>query len=64
MSMCNAGWYQATCHSIQEYVYVKNLVTSVYIREQQDRNINGRVERIIKILYISSYDSRWELSSE
>ena len=26
MSMCRAGWYRATCHSIQEFVFGKNLV--------------------------------------
>ena len=39
MSMCRAGWYQTTCHSIQEYVHGKNLVTSVYIIEQLGSNI-------------------------
>ena len=29
-----------------------------------DEIIKGRVERVVKFMYTSSYDSRWEMSSE
>ena len=43
-------------------------ITQVHCHLMMDfghrERIKGRVERVIKILYTSSYDSRWEMSSE
>ena len=50
--------------------FVKLLLILVYAFDRGLSNsidklkVKGRVERVIKILYASLYDRRWEMSSE